>query len=157
MIDPQDVRITSYLPQSGFGAGGMTVGMSTSGMIVHHIPTGLGVSCDSERSQYANKERALKLLKSLILATEQQEEFQRVANIPDKVKMIKDVRSAVGCSLREAKDAVDRMGTFEDALSYLLTSVPVVAVQPGYCNSPGGCVCGGDLQSIREGCYHWQK
>lgn len=66
MLDPQDVRVTSYLPHSGHGAGGMMVGMTTSGMIVHHIPTGIGVSCDSERSQYANKEKALKILEKLV-------------------------------------------------------------------------------------------
>lgn len=70
MIESLDVRVTSYLPQSGHGAGGMTVGMTTSGMIVHHIPTGIGISCDSERSQYANKEKALKLLEKLLTPEE---------------------------------------------------------------------------------------
>lgn len=65
MFEPHDIRVTSYLPQSGYGAGGQHVGLTTSGVIVHHIPTGLGVSCDSERSQYANKEKAFKLLERL--------------------------------------------------------------------------------------------
>lgn len=66
MFEPHELRVTSYLPTSGHGAGGMTVGMTTSGIIVHHIPTGLGVSCDSERSQYANKEKAIALLEQLV-------------------------------------------------------------------------------------------
>lgn len=70
MLNPHDLRITSYLPQSGHGAGGMTVGLTTSGITVHHIPSGIGVSCDSERSQHANKEKALQLLTSLVLAIE---------------------------------------------------------------------------------------
>lgn len=75
MLDLQDVRITSYLPQSGHGAGGMTVGLTTSGIIVHHMPTGLGISCDSERSQHANKNKALALLESLLLAIESEKRF----------------------------------------------------------------------------------
>jgi protein subunit release factor A len=70
MLDPQDVRVTSYLPHSGHGAGGMSVGLTTSGMIVHHIPSGIGISCDSERSQHANKEKALKLLEKLLTPKE---------------------------------------------------------------------------------------
>jgi peptide chain release factor 1 len=66
MIEPQDLRITSYLPQSGHGSGGMTVGLNPSGIIAHHIPSGVGVSCDSERSQHANKEKAVLLLELLM-------------------------------------------------------------------------------------------
>ncbi|UAV89606.1 peptide chain release factor 1 [Pseudomonas phage COT4] len=157
MIQPHDIRVTSYLPQSGYGAGGMTVGLTTSGMIVHHIPTGIGISCDSERSQWANKEKALQLLTSLLLAMEsekhldaQQAEFQRIASIPNKVQMIKTVRERAGCGLKEAKEAVDRMGTIEGALLHLTGST-------GYCSEGGACVCGGDLPAIREGCYNWQK
>ncbi|UAV89875.1 peptide chain release factor [Pseudomonas phage REC] len=157
MIQPHDIRVTSYLPQSGHGAGGMTVGLTTSGMIVHHIPSGIGISCDSERSQWANKEKALQLLTSLLLAMEsekhldaQQAEFQRIASIPNKVQMIKTVRERAGCGLKEAKEAVDRIGTIEGALLHLTGAT-------GYCDRAGGCVCGGDLPAIREGCYNWQK
>ncbi|QNO00621.1 peptide chain release factor 1 [Pseudomonas phage phiPsa381] len=127
MIDPYDLRVTSYLPQSGHGAGGMTVGLTTSGIIVHHIPTGLGISCDSERSQHANKEKALQMLTSLVLAIESekqyntdQEEFQRIASIPNKVMMIKNVREKVGCGLKEAKEAIDLYGDEDLAVFYLL-------------------------------------
>lgn len=158
MINPLDVRITSYLPQSGHGAGGMTVGLTTSGIIAHHIPSGVGISCDSERSQYANKERALLLLEALVVAngTKTFEGTlsgpQDIAQIiPSKVKMIKDVRQAAGCGLKEAKEAVDKMGTFEGALLHIRGS-------SGYCtNGMDACVCGGDLPAIREGCYNWQS
>uniref|UniRef100_A0AAU6VZS2 Peptide chain release factor 1 n=2 Tax=unclassified bacterial viruses TaxID=12333 RepID=A0AAU6VZS2_9VIRU len=138
-MNPSDLRVTSYLPQSGHGAGGMTVGMTTSGIIVHHIPTGLGVSCDSERSQHANKEKALSILETLILKqaqpTPEADEFARLmvlateycpeviptpvlVNTPvsannrtmlNKVNMIKEVREKVGCGLKEAKEAVDEV------------------------------------------------
>jgi protein subunit release factor B len=159
-LNPTDVRVTSYLPQSGHGAGGMTVGLTTSGVIVHHIPSGIGVSCDSERSQHANKERALSLLESVVFAIESQKAFERALAgpqdiaqiIPNKVRMIKDVRQAAGCGLKEAKEAVDKMGTFEGALLHLTGST-------GHCSRTwdGGCLCGGDLPAIREGCYNWQS
>lgn len=159
MIPVHEVRVTSYLPQSGHGAGGMTVGLTPSGMVVHHIPTGLGISCDSERSQYANKEKALQLLESLLLAIESEKRFPLCPEVfvppptpyvADKVQMIKTVRERAGCGLKEAKEAVDLMGTIEGALLHLTGST-------GYCDRAEGCVCGGDLPAIREGCYNWQK
>lgn len=137
MIDPQDIRVTSYLPTSGHGAGGMTVGMTTSGVVVHHMPSGLGVSCDSERSQYANKEKALGILELMMKQhqhTPEADEFARLMakatelcpewltptpvlmNTPvvnrtmlHKVNMIKEVREKAGCGLKEAKEAVDEV------------------------------------------------
>lgn len=165
MLDPIDVRVTPYLPQSGYGAGGMTVGLTTSGIIAHHIPTGLGVSCDSERSQYANKEKALVLLEALVFSESSRvsaeiarrnmipvnPEYPYAAHWDGKVKMIKDVRQAAGCGLKEAKEAVDKMGTFEGALLHIRGST-------GYCtNGMDACVCGGDLPAIREGCHNWKK
>lgn len=160
MLEPLDIRVTSYLPQSGYGAGGMTVGLTTSGIIVHHIPSGLGISCDSERSQHANKEKALQLLTSLVLAIESEKHYEDDSQyyIPEspttvqtnKVQMIKTVRERAGCGLKEAKEAVDKMGTVEAALLYLTGST-------GYCSEGYACVCGGDLPAIREGCYNWQK
>lgn len=107
MLDPIDLRVTSYLPQSGHGAGGMTVGLTTSGVIVHHMPTGLGVSCDSERSQYANKEKALKILETLInQPTPQADEFarlmmvERAKNLCEEVPLFNDQSYTYECTLQ---------------------------------------------------------
>lgn len=137
MMDIQDLRVTPYLPQSGYGAGGMTVGISTSGIIVHHIPSGIGVSCDSERSQHANKEKALKLLQSLVLAIESEKHYANDAQyyippptpyVASKVMMIKEVRRKAGSGLKEAKEAVDKYWGLPDcealAISHLLTENP---------------------------------
>ncbi len=162
MLDPLDLRVTNYPPQGGHGASGMSVGHSTNGVIVHHIPSGVGVSCDSERSQWANKERALRLLENMIPTPAEQ--FQDTVEalwasapqyvptpvVANKVQMIKDVRQRAGCGLKEAKEAVDLMGSVEAALLHLTGST-------GYCNREGGCVCGGDLPAIREGCFNWVK
>lgn len=132
MLDPYDLRITSYLPQTGHGAGGMTVGLTTSGIIVHHIPSGIGISCDSERSQHANKEKALQLLTSLVLAMEAEKyyteipkgwdepEYTPTPHVAGKVQMIKNVRERVGCGLKEAKEAVDIWADEDLAVLYLI-------------------------------------
>lgn len=64
--------------------------------------------------------------------------------------MIKTVRERAGCGLKEAKEAVDKMGSIEGAMMHLTGST-------GYCSEGGACVCGGDLPAIREGCYNWRK
>lgn len=159
MLDPYDLRITSYLPQTGHGAGGMTVGLTTSGIIVHHIPSGIGISCDSERSQHANKEKALQMLTSLVLAIEaerqydaEQEAFQARANIPGKVAMIKEVRTLTGLGLKESKELVDKYGHRDDCIALCIEEH-----QGGKCSLGDACVCGGDLASIRKGCFNWMK
>jgi peptide chain release factor 2 len=141
----------------------MTVGLTTGGIIAHHIPTGLGISCDSERSQHANKEKAVQLLESLLLALENEKviaeaetavqwasDFTPTPLVASKVMMIKTVRERAGCGLKEAKEAVDKMGTIEGALLHLTGST-------GYCDKGKECCCWGDLPAIREGCYNWQK
>lgn len=163
MIDPQDLRITSYLPQSGHGAGGMMVGLTTSGIIVHHIPTGIGVSCDSERSQHANKEKALRLLEQLVSRTAEtapdwMAQFPPAIPLPlpphgvGKVNMIKDVRYALGCGLKEAKDLVDKYYERADCKELCEQEY-----NGGKCALGDACLCGGDLLSIRKGCYNWVK
>lgn len=172
MIDPTDIRVTSYLPHSGHGAGGMAVGTTTSGIIVHHIPTGLGVSCDSERSQHANKEKALimleKLLQSVDVFQDVMAQMWEVAPqlVPTpvannigmgphgigKVNMIKDVRTATGLGLKESKELVDKHYAHPDC--YLLC---LRGARGGYCTLGEACVCGGDLPSVRAGCYNWSK
>lgn len=158
MINPSDVRVTTYGPTT---SGGMQVGTTGSGVTALHIPSQLGITCNSERSQHANKEKALQLLESLLLAIESEKSYKATfqpASTPfpfshhfeGKVMMIKTVRERAGCGLKEAKDAVDKMGSIEGALLHITGST-------GYCDREGGCVCGGDLPAIREGCYNWQK
>lgn len=158
-LNPTDIRVTTYVTTS---SGGMQVGILGSGVVVHHIPSGVGVSCDSERSQHANKERALRLLENMIPTPADQ--LQEAINalwavapqcvptpvVADKVRMIKEVLEKSGFGLKESKDAVDKMGSIEGALLHLTGST-------GYCDREGGCVCGGDLPAIREGCYNWKK
>ncbi|UOL48429.1 peptide chain release factor 1 [Pseudomonas phage Kremar] len=156
-LNPTDVQIDIW-PQTA-RQGGMQVGTIGSGVTALHIPSQLGITCNSERSQWANKEKAMQLLESLLLAVESEKRFPLCPEVfippptpyvASKVLMIKTVRERAGCGLKEAKEAVDKMGTIEGALLHLTGST-------GYCDREGGCVCGGDLPAIREGCYNWQK
>lgn len=176
MLDPYDLRVTSYLPQTGHGHGGMTVGLTTSGIIVHHIPTGLGISCDSERSQHANKEKALAMLESLVIAIEAEKHFSDKVDcyIPsppvqrtmaNKVNMIKEVREKVGCGLKEAKEAVDEVigysVDYEDvilkATLYAMERVTYKPKQEGYCIMGDNCLCTDIHQDVRAGCFEWRS
>lgn len=63
ILKPEDLEISTYPP---YKTGGQHVGLTHSGVLIVHQPTGLGVVSVSERSQYRNKERALVMLEILV-------------------------------------------------------------------------------------------
>ncbi len=77
-IRPEDIEVTAHRSS---GAGGQHINKTDSAIRIVHLPTGIVVGCQTERSQLQNKETAMKMLRSKLLAIKQQEKLDRVEDI----------------------------------------------------------------------------
>lgn len=103
-IRPEDLKIDTYRSS---GAGGQHVNKTESAIRITHIPSGIIVSCQTERSQIQNRETAMKMLYSKLVEKQELEEMEKLASIRGDVKKIEwgsQIRSYVFCPYTLVKD-----------------------------------------------------
>ena len=103
-IRPEDLKVDTYRSS---GAGGQHVNKTESAIRITHIPTGIVVACQTERSQIQNRETAIKMLYSKLVEKQELEEMEKLASIRGDVKKIEwgsQIRSYVFCPYTLVKD-----------------------------------------------------
>ena len=84
-IKDEDIRIDTYRSS---GAGGQHINKTSSAIRITHFPTGIVVTCQNERSQFQNKDKAMQMLKAKLYLLRQEENAEMLSDIRGDVKEI---------------------------------------------------------------------
>lgn len=84
-IKDEDIRIDTYRSS---GAGGQHINKTSSAIRITHFPTGIVVTCQNERSQFQNKDKAMQMLKAKLYLLKQEENAEKLSDIRGDVKEI---------------------------------------------------------------------
>jgi len=104
VVETDDIRIDTYRAS---GAGGQHINKTSSAIRITHMPSGVVVQCQNERSQHSNKDRAMKMLKSKLLEIRIEEQMKKLAEIRGDIKEIgwgSQIRSYVFMPYTMVKD-----------------------------------------------------
>ena len=104
VIDDKDLKVDTYRSS---GAGGQHVNKTESAIRITHIPTGVVVSCQTQRSQIQNREQAMMMLRSKLAEIREREQMEEALSIKGEIKKIEwgsQIRSYVFCPYTLVKD-----------------------------------------------------
>ena len=133
-IDEKDLRVDTYRSS---GAGGQHVNVTDSAVRITHLPTGIVTSCQNERSQHQNKERAMQMLAAKLLNLERKRRSDEIAGI---------------------KGAQRKVGFGSQIRSYVMQPYQMVRDQRTRHETPNvDAVLGGDLDPFMESWLRWSR
>ena len=147
VIEDKDLRIDTY--QSS-GAGGQHINKTSSAIRITHIPTGIVVTCQNERSQFQNKDKAFEMLRAKLFELKMEEEEAKSKGIAGEIKDIAWGNQIRSYFLQPYTMVTDKRTGYKtsDALGVLDGKLDQFIVSYLKWKSTGGAEVGGDEEDI---------